>query len=243
MAGSALAAKNQCPFCDVHLERTDTYEYSIKTIIKMVSYFREHSAALKEVNKRLYYKSLMCMRDNEVPGPIRAIYPSMSFQRYQERLTDPLFLYEYTRVCETCYEYLQRVLKSIDRETDTPDISVSASTPAAGMRTISSISRARDGSPFVSSQRVENIKRLQVFMSKTSTPSKAIREEEEEQEPGEENSSKQTTILHEEPADSRKRASKEGAKNLASQFVICTDDVLADEGRVVADASTRRREA
>ena len=151
MAGNALAAKNQCPFCELHLERSDMYEYSIKTIIKLVSYFREHSATLKEVNKRLYYKSLMCMRENEVPGPIRAIYPSMTYQRYSERLTDPLFLYEYTRVCETCYEYLQRVLKNIERDTETPDLSVSVSTGAAGFRTISSISKAREGSPFISS--------------------------------------------------------------------------------------------
>ena len=80
-------------------------------------------------------------------------------------------------------------------------------------------------------------------MNKTSTPSKAIREEEEEQEPGEEDSSRRTTVQHDQLGEQRRGASKDGPKKLASQFVICTDDVLADEGKEVGDASSRRREA
>ena len=108
------AAKTQCPLCDAGLEKNDTHEYSVKTIVRMVSYLREHSAELRTTQQRLYFKSLACLRDGEVPPPVRAIFPTMSLKRYAEKLADPLFLYEYVRVCSPCYEFVQEALRDED---------------------------------------------------------------------------------------------------------------------------------
>jgi hypothetical protein len=52
-----------------------------------------------------------------VPEPILKIFPNLTYDKYQQKKSDPLFLYDSMRLCEVCYVYIKNLIEHLNTET------------------------------------------------------------------------------------------------------------------------------
>lgn len=50
----------------------------------------------------------------KIPDPFLKLLPSLTYEKFIAKKTDPLFLYETMKLCEVCYQFLKQLVEQIN---------------------------------------------------------------------------------------------------------------------------------
>ena len=116
-------SQQMCPFCETHIVKSDSFEYTMKTIIKVIDVFTNGDSgdtgscitpaiSLPSKLKGIWEKAYLS--EYSVPMPLKQLYPFLTLDGYKQKLQDPVFMYQNVSVCSQCYNFVKTMLEYIE---------------------------------------------------------------------------------------------------------------------------------